>query len=75
MGEVAATSVLFLDKAGTVLWYQSMSRVGPGYLQCRAGGKPVRAAASAIANAYAAPVFGVTAERPRSHPKPQLGKS
>ena len=51
-------SVLFLDIAGTVLWVQGRSRVGPGYLQCRGGGKRVRAAASAIANAYAAPIFG-----------------
>jgi len=69
------SSVLCVGRAGMVLWYQSMSRVVPGYLQCRAGGKPVLAAASAIANAYAARVIGVTAERPGSHPKPQLGKS
>ena len=58
--KAVATGVLFLDGIGTVLWYQGMSRVVPGQVQQSAGAKQARAAVLAIANAYAAPLFGMS---------------
>lgn len=58
--KAVAIGVLFLDRVGTVLWYQGMSRVVPGQVQQSAGAKQARAAVSSIANAYAAPSFGAS---------------
>ena len=58
--KAVATGVLFLDRIGMVLWYQGMSRVVPGQVQQSAGAKQTRAAVSSIANAYDAPLFGVS---------------